>query len=114
MYSIYLEQQFGDGVINSISYSYQDSSNYLITITTGSKFIDAGTNFSDSSIWTMDVESITREGVVTQVAGNGIHYVVHVNGLGDYIAVNTIFNQMPPEVGDRVTIEINNVPKGWR
>jgi len=109
-----LGQQFGDGIINSISYSYQDSSNYLITITTGSKFIDSGTSFSDSSIWTMDVESITREGVVTQVAGNGIHYVVHVNGLGDYIAVNTIFNQMPPEVGDRVTIEINNVPKGWR
>jgi len=109
-----LGQQFGDGIINSISYSYQDSSNYLITITTGSKFIDSGTSFSDSSIWTMDVESITREGVVTQVAGNGIHYVVHVDGLGDYIAVNTIFNQMPPEVGDRVTIEINNVPKGWR
>ena len=30
------------------------------------------------------------------------------------LAVNTIFNQMPPEVGDKVTIEINNVPKGWR
>ena len=48
------------------------------------------------------------------MAGNGIHYAVHVEGMGDFIAVNTVSNQYPPEVGDRVTIEINNVPVGWQ
>jgi hypothetical protein len=62
----------------------------------------------------MQTEVVTREGVVTQVAGNGIHYAVHVEGMGDFIAVNTVANQFPPEVGDRVTIEINNVPVGWQ
>ena len=109
-----LGQSYNGGIINSISYSFSDSSSYLITITVGTEYLNTGAGFSQASIWQMDVENITREGTVTQVAGNGIHYVVHVDGLGDYIAVNTVFGQLPPEVGDKVTIEINNVPQGWR
>jgi hypothetical protein len=37
-----------------------------------------------------------------------------VEGMGDFIAVNTVVGGFPPEVGDRVTVEINNVPVGWR
>jgi len=69
---------------------------------------------NDASIWQQQVETVTKEGVVTQVAGNGIHYAVHVEGMGDFIAVNTVVGGFPPEVGDRVTVEINNVPVGWR
>ncbi len=103
-----------DGIINSISYSYQDSSSYLITAVVGPKYLKDNAGYSDASIWQQQVETVTKEGAITQVAGNGIHYAVHVEGMGDFIAVNTVVDGFPPEVGDRVTVEINNVPVGWR
>jgi hypothetical protein len=103
-----------DGIINSVTYSYQDSSSYLITVVVGPKYLKDTVSANDASIWQQQVETVTKEGVVTQVAGNGIHYAVHVEGMGDFIAVNTVVGGFPPEVGDRVTVEINNVPVGWR
>ena len=103
-----------DGIINSISYSYQDSSSYLITAVVGPKYLKDTVSANDASIWTQQTETVTKEGVITQVAGNGIHYAVHVEGMGDFIAVNTVVGTFPPEVGDRVVLEINNVPVGWQ
>jgi hypothetical protein len=103
-----------DGIINSVSYSYQDSSSYLVTAVVGPKYLKDTVSTNDASIWQQQVETVTKEGVITQVAGNGIHYAVHVEGMGDFIAVNTVVGGFPPEVGDRVTVEINNVPVGWR
>jgi hypothetical protein len=105
---------YGDGIINSVTYAYQDSSSYLATIVKGPRYLKDTVGLGEASIWQMQTEVVTREGVVTQAAGNGIHYAVHVEGMGDFIAVNTVANQFPPEVGDRVTIEINNVPVGWQ
>jgi hypothetical protein len=109
-----LGMSYRDGIINNISYAYQDSSSYLITIGTGPRYLKDTVSANDASIWQINVETVTKEGIVTQIAGNGIHYAVHIEGLGDYIAVNTVSNQFPPEVGDRVTVEINNVPVGWK
>ena len=103
-----------DGIINSVSYSYQDSSSYLVTAVVGPKYLKDTVSANDASIWQQQVETVTKEGVVTQVAGNGIHYAVHVEGMGNFLAVNTVIGGFPPEVGDRVTVEINNVPVGWR
>ncbi len=103
-----------DGIINSIQYSYQDSSSYLVTAVVGPKYLKDTVSANDASIWTQQMETVTKEGVITQVAGNGIHYAVHVEGMGDFIAVNTVVGIFPPEVGDRVVVEINNVPVGWQ
>lgn len=109
-----LGDNYRDATINSISYSYQDSSSYLITVVAGPRYLKDTVSARDASIWQMELETITREGVITQAAGNGIHYAVNVEGLGDLIAVNTMAGKLPPETGDRVTIQVNNVPKGWK
>jgi hypothetical protein len=112
------EPKLGDSyrgaTINSISYSYQDSSSYLITVTAGPRYLKDTGGAREASIWQMETETITREGVITQSAGNGIHYAVNVEGLGDLVAVNTMAATLPPETGDRVTIQVNNIPKGWK
>lgn len=107
-----LGENYGQGVINSISYSYNDQSAYTISITAGSQhfreFAGTGTN-----IWMMETETIKRRGTVTQSSGDGLHYVVSVEGLGEFIAVNTVVGDSSPEIADVVDVEINNIPMGW-
>jgi len=107
-----LGESYDDAVINSISYSYNDQSAYTISITVGPMYMrdlpSAGTN-----VWMMETETIKRRGTVTQSAGDGLYYVVSVEGLGEFIAVNTVVGVASPEIGDVVDIEINNVPMGW-
>jgi len=107
-----LGENYGEGVINSISYSYNDQSAYTISITSGPQhmreFAGTGTN-----IWMMETETIKRRGTVTQSSGDGLYYVVSVEGLGEFIAVNTVVGDSTPEIGDVVDVEINNVPMGW-
>jgi hypothetical protein len=107
-----LGENYGEGVINSISYSYNDQSAYTISITSGPQhmreFAGTGTN-----IWMMETETIKRRGTVTQSSGDGLYYVVSVEGLGEFIAVNTVVGDSSPEIGDVVDVEINNIPMGW-
>jgi len=107
-----LGENYGEGVINSISYSYNDQSAYTVSITSGPQhlrdFPGTGTN-----IWMMETETIKRRGTVTQSSGDGLYYVVSVEGLGEFIAVNTVVGDSSPEIGDVVDVEINNIPMGW-
>ena len=93
-------------VINEISYSYSDSSSYLITISTGPKYQTVG-SFNDSK-YQLRTEDVTRDGVVLQDAGNGAEYVVRVDGFGEITALNMILDDI--SVGDRVNIRIFNNP----
>lgn len=101
-----------DGVINSISYSYNDQSAYTISVTVGSKF-SRDLPSSSTNIWMMETETIKRRATITQDAGDGLYYVARVEGLGEFIAVNTVVSIASPKVGDVVDVEINNVPMGW-
>ncbi len=93
-------------VINEISYSYSDSSSYLITISTGPKYQTVG-SFNDSK-YQLRTEDVTRDGIVLQDAGNGAEYVVRVDGFGEITALNMILDDI--SVGDRVNIRIFNNP----
>jgi hypothetical protein len=107
-----LGQLYGEGVVNSISYSYNDQSAYTVSITSGPRhlreFPGTGTN-----IWMMETETIKRRGTITQSSGDGLYYVVSVEGLGEFIAVNVVVGESSPEIGDTVDVEINNIPMGW-
>ncbi len=93
-------------VINEISYSYSDSSQYLITISTGSKYQTVG-SFNDSK-YQLRTEDVTRDGIVIQDAGNGAEYVVRVDGFGEITALSMILDDI--SVGDRVNVRIFNNP----
>jgi len=102
-----LGQLMPDGsVINEISYSYSDSSQYLITIATGPKYQTVG-SFNDSK-YQLRTEDVTRDGIVLQDAGNGAEYVVRVDGFGEITALSMILDDI--SVGDRVAVRIYNNP----
>jgi len=92
-------------IVNSISYSYQDGSQYLINVETGPKW--AGIGGGVGQPYYKATETISREGRVTQVLGHGL-YVVDIPVLGSYIAINFTVDEW--EVGDFVNVEIRNNP----
>jgi len=95
-----------DSIINEISYSYSDSSQYLITIATGPKYLTAG-SFNDSK-YQLRTEDVTREGVVLQDVGNGAEYVVRIEGFGEITALSMVVDDI--SVGDKVNVRIYNNP----
>lgn len=107
-----LGARYEDGVINAISYSYNDQSAYTISVTVGSKY-SRELPSSSTNIWMMETETIKRRATITQDAGDGLYYVARVEGLGEFIAVNTVAGVASPKVNDVVDVEINNVPMGW-
>ena len=96
-----------DKIINSIEYSYQDSSAYNITIVTG-PIMEKNMGFT-SSLFQMETETVSTEGNITQIAGNGYNYTVKTNKFGSLPAYSGIREDM--EVGDRVQVTIHNHPK---
>ena len=107
-----LGQNYDEGVVNSISYSYNDQSAYTISVTVGSRF-SRELPSSSTNIWMMETETIKRRATIPQDAGDGLYYVARVEGLGEFIAVNTVVSIASPKVGDVVDVEINNIPMGW-
>lgn len=102
-----LGQILPDGsIINEINYSYTDGSQYLITITTGPKFLSAG-SFQNSA-YQLQTEDVTREGTVVQDKGNGAEYVVRVEGFGEITALSMVVESI--SVGDKVSVKIFNNP----
>jgi CTP-dependent riboflavin kinase len=94
-------------IINEINYSYSDSSQYLITITAGPKYLTSG-SFQDSQ-YQLQSEEVTREGTVVQDLGNGAEYVVRVEGnIGEKNALSMILDEI--SVGDKVSVRIFNNP----
>lgn len=102
-----LGQLLADGsIINEINYSYSDSSQYLITVTAGPKYLSAG-SFNDSQ-YQLQTEDVTREGIVLQDKNNGAEYVVLVEGFGEITALSMVLDLI--NVGDRVNVRIFNNP----
>lgn len=105
------EPQLGDvmpdgSIINEISYSYSDASQYLITVAAGPKYLTAG-SFNDSK-YQLRTEDVTREGTILQDLGNGAEYLVRVEGFGELRALSMIVEDIA--VGDRVNVRIYNNP----
>ena len=95
------------GTVNAITYSYQDSNSYTISVTAGQKLmgdfaqVDGGVQFKRA-------EDVPVQGTVIADMGNHIYYKVRLNGVGDRIAIN-----MQPDilrVGDIVNCTIHNNP----
>jgi len=92
-------------IINEINFSYSDSSQYLITVTAGPKYLTAG-SFQDSK-YQLRTEDVTREGVVIQDKGNGAEYLVRVQEFGELVCLSMVLDEIT--AGDRVQVRVYNV-----
>ena len=93
-------------VINSIDYSYQDSSQYLISVKAGA--IWQGMNSWNQSLYNMQTESIQEEGIVVSVDKDNIKCNVNLKHLGVMECVN--ISKGIIEVGDKVQVTVQNNP----
>jgi len=102
-----LGKQFKGGIINKITWSYQDKSFYKATVNIG-PFL-TGTDSFNTSLWIRRTDqSLSREGIVTGDYGNGLEFKVYVRNIGTYTALNMTMNTV--EVGDVVNVTIYNNP----
>lgn len=95
------------GIVNGITYSYQDSNSYTISVNAGPVLLG---NFSQISGGPMPkaMEEISAKGTIIEDMGNHVYFKVRIDGVGDRVAVN-----MAPtilRVGDKVQCSIHNNP----
>ncbi|MBD3260692.1 MAG: hypothetical protein GF334_03310 [Candidatus Altiarchaeales archaeon] len=93
-------------IINEINYSYQDGSQYLITVNTGPRFVGAG-SFNDSQ-YQLQTEEVTKEGIIVQDRGDGSTYVVRIEGGDEIVALSFVLQDI--SVGDKCQVRIFNNP----
>lgn len=95
--------------IESITYSYSDSSSYTIEVTLGPIFANIGS--WNAGAFIRKTEDVSRPAVIRWTAGDGVNYLVEVKGLGSFYAVNSVTDAnglFYP--GDIVNVTIKNVP----
>jgi len=103
-----LGQRIGnDGeVINSIDYSYQDGSQYIITVKGGPKW--QGVSGWDTSVYQNKTEQLSLEGIITGVSSNNVNCQVMITPIGVMDCIN--ISKQIIEKGDRVSVTIYNNP----
>jgi len=95
------------GIINSITYSYQDSNSYTVSVNCGS-YLVGGMSQVTGGPSPKVAESFSAKGTVIQDKGDNEYYKVRVDGFKDVFAIN-----MCPKVirvGDKVNVSIHNNP----
>lgn len=92
--------------INSIDYSYQDGSQYLISVNAGPRWM--GISGWDTSIYQNKTERIQLEGIVTGVDPTNVKCQVQIEQIGMMDCINTSKEIL--EKGDRVAVTIHNNP----
>jgi hypothetical protein len=95
------------GVIDSIVYSYQDSSSYTVSVSTG-PLISGDFAQIDGGPSLRATEEVSGTGTIIEDAGNHVNYKVRIDGIGDRFAINMIPAVL--RVGDVVQCSIHNNP----
>jgi hypothetical protein len=95
-----------EGRINSISYSYQDSSAYNINVTIGPTLSNVGS--WGNTLWQKRTSDVSREGIIVHASGDGVNYLVRVRGMGVYPAINMTLSAFAP--GEKVSVTVYNNP----
>lgn len=95
------------GIVNAITYSYQDSSSYTISVNSGPTILGDMSQIEGGPS-PMRSEDISAVGTIIQDMGNHINYKVRMDGFGERIAVNLSHHIL--RVGDKVSCTIHNNP----
>jgi hypothetical protein len=97
------------GVVSDITYSYQDSSQYTITVQSGPAWRDIGSGWN-TSINLAKTERLSVEGIVVSAAPNNAEFVVHCEKVGPMPCLNLTKEIIAQ--GDKVQVTIYNNPQG--
>lgn len=101
-----LGEKIGDGVINEIDYSYQDSSQYLISVTAGPQW--RGGQSWDQSLYKMETDTPSLTGVVLKISEDNTKCNVRINKIGVMECINATKEILG--VGDKVKVSVYNNP----
>ena len=99
-------KSYGSGVVNSISWSFQQGSGLRATITTGPPVTGSTGGVSYNKTTLKKDSVITREAVVVASSGDGVVFTVYIDGLGYYTAASVITQEI--YVGSMVTVSLYN------
>lgn len=105
--SVDIGDTFKAGVVNSVSYSYVDSSSYTVSVNVGPEFIGLNGG-GNGGLSFKATETYSARGTVIQDAGNHINFKVRVDGVGIVNAINTVPAII--RVGDTVVCTLHNNP----
>lgn len=97
----------GGGVINSITYSYQDSSSYTISVNCGPRILGDFAQV-DGGPSPMKDEDISAVGTVINDMGNNVNFKVKLDGFGVRTAINLSHHII--RCGDQVACSVHNNP----
>jgi len=97
------------GVVSDITYSYQDSSQYTVTVQSGPAWRDLGSGWN-TSINLSKTERLTLEGIVIKAAPNNAEFVVHCEKIGPLPCLNLTKDVIAN--GDKVQVTVYNNPQG--
>jgi hypothetical protein len=103
---VFTDDTGNTSIINEINYSYSDASQYLITVTTGPRYLTAG-SFNNSQ-YQLQTEDVTKEGTIVQDRGDGATYVARLRGGDEIVALSFILDDIG--VGDKCQVRIFNNP----
>ena len=96
-------------VVSDITYSYQDSSQYTITVQSGPAWRDIGSGWN-MSMNMSKTERLTLEGIVMQAAPNNAEFIVYCEKLGAMPCLNLTKDVIAN--GDKVQVTVYNNPQG--
>ncbi len=97
----------GGGIVNSITYSYQDSSSYTISVNCGPRILGDFAQV-DGGPSPMRTEDISAVGTVLNDMGNNVNFKVKLDGYGVRTAINLTHHII--RVGDQVSCSVHNNP----
>ena len=104
-----LGDSYEGGIINAITYNYQDSSQYTISVTTGPQWL--GSSSWETAVYQNRTERLTMDGIVLTVSPGNDVCSVKLEQLGLLEAINNSRDIL--EAGDRVTVQVNNNPVAY-
>jgi hypothetical protein len=101
-----LGQSYQGKIVNSISHSYQDSSQYVISVQTGP--IWQGLQSWEQALYQNQTEQVQLEGYVVSVTPDSSSCSVSIPRYGSMSCINASPEIL--EVGDRVKVTVHNNP----
>lgn len=96
-----------DSIVNEITYSYQDSNSYTISVTCGPKLLGDFAQIDGGPYYKM-TEEVSARGTIIDDTGDNSVFKVLVDGYGEVLAINCSPNIL--RVGDKVQVTVHNNP----
>jgi len=100
----------GGEVVNEITYSYQDSSQFVVSVNCGPLWKSMGTGWANS-VRMMQVEQVSLDGTVINAMPNNADFTVMCSKIGQVNCVNGTREQI--FTGDKVKVTIYNNAVGY-